>query len=157
MRRRRVGILLFPPSLGIPAFGSEAQARRGEGRGGGSSKRRTNVHVPHARPAWVFLDILIGILLISIIGVALSTGATWHNRALSHLADSRAATRLAESALISLQFGQHPTDKTIHLVPLRQPTEIPGTTWLEVTATINGRSASLTGLVPTQSLSGAGS
>jgi hypothetical protein len=97
-------------------------------------------------------------MIVSIIGLTLGAGATWHNRALAHLADARAASRLAESALTSLQSNQHPTNApTVHYHQIAQASDFPGMTWVEVNATVNGRSASLIGLVPTQSLAGGGS
>jgi Tfp pilus assembly protein PilX len=109
------------------------------------------------RLGWVLLDILMGMLIISVIGVTLGAGAAWHKRALSRLSDSRAALRVAESALTSLQAGQHVTASTVEFHPIAQGSDVRGMTWVQVSATINGRSAPLVGLVPSQSLSGGGS
>jgi hypothetical protein len=56
-----------------------------------------------------------------------------------------------------LQAGQHPSTGDVHYHSLPQTQQITGMTWIEVSATVNGRSATLVGLVPAQSLPGAGS
>jgi hypothetical protein len=106
---------------------------------------------------WVFLDVLVGLLILSIIGLTLGAGAAWHQRALGHLADTRAASRLAESALTSLQAGQHLSTSGVHYHALAGKQQISGMSWIEVSATFNGRSATLVGLVPSQSVAGGGS
>jgi hypothetical protein len=101
------------------------------------------------RRGWVFMDVVMAMILLSLVAAILSTAAGWHQRALRHLADSRAAVRAAESALISLQAGQiPPNDSTIFLHKLTASSDVPGKAWVEVDAKAGQRSASLIGLVP---------
>ena len=100
---------------------------------------------------WVFLDVLMGILIVAILAAILGLAAASHQRGLKHLADSGSATRLAESALISMQCGQSPSIPANCKLAVRQlsvPSEFPGRIWIEVDAAVNGRHASLVGLVP---------
>ena len=55
------------------------------------------------------MDVLMGIILVSIIAAMLSIAAGSHERAQRHLVDSRSAARLAESALFCMQSGQTPS------------------------------------------------
>jgi len=104
---------------------------------------------------WVFLEVLMAIVIVAILTAILGLAVVSHQRGLKHLADSRSATRLAESALISLQSGQSPSipagsNLAVHELPVSP--DIPGNVWIEVDATVNGRQASLVGLVPRNSL-----
>jgi len=97
-------------------------------------------------------------ILTAILGLAVAS----HQRGLKHLADSRSATRQAESALISMQSGQSPSipadvegkpstsNLAFHELPVSP--ELSSNVWIEVDATVNGRPASLVGLVPRNSL-----
>ena len=104
------------------------------------------------RPGWVFIDILMSLILIGLLATMLAAGANWHHRALTHLAESRAAFRLAESALISLQAAQPIDSSKFTCRQLSPSPDLPAMTWVQVTATVNGRSATLTGLVPKTNL-----
>ena len=118
-----------------------------------------------ARNGWVFLDVVMGIILVSFIAAILGAAADFHQRALRHLADSRAAVRLAESALLSMQSGQTPPsygDASLTFHRLSGSSDSPGKTWVRVEAAVGGRRASLVGLVPqnavpTERSSGGGS
>jgi type II secretory pathway pseudopilin PulG len=108
----------------------------------------------HSR-GWVFLDVVMAIMIVAILAAILGFAAASHQRGLKHLADSRSATRLAESALISMQSGQSPSipansNLAFHELPVSP--EFPGKVWIEVDAAVNGRQASLVGLVPRNSL-----
>ena len=100
----------------------------------------------------VFLiDVGIGLGLIAMVGVLLATAVRQQNQAMSRLGDSRAATRLAEDVLTSLQA--HTTapaggEATVQVV--RSPaTGLPGNVeWADVTVVYRGRSVRVTGLVP---------
>jgi hypothetical protein len=99
------------------------------------------------------------IMIVAILAALLSVADGSHQRALKHLADSRSATRLAESALISMQSGQSlsiPTDCDLAFRELSPSPGLPGQVWIEVDAAVNGRRASLVGLVPRNSLPHAG-
>jgi type II secretory pathway pseudopilin PulG len=109
------------------------------------------------RCGWVFIDVLMGIILVSIIAVMLGLAAGWHQRALKHLADSRSATRLAESALLSMETGQITGDAGLTIHRLSTPPQVPGKAWVEVDATVGNCRASLIGLVPQKTLPGGGS
>jgi type II secretory pathway pseudopilin PulG len=95
-----------------------------------------------------------GMIIISILGTLLSTAATKHDRAAHHLDDTRAATRQAESALLTMQAGQAAiTCESLTITKLPDSsTQIPGMTWVEVQATVNARTATLIGLVPESSI-----
>jgi hypothetical protein len=106
------------------------------------------------RRGWVFVDVVMGLILLGLSGTMLVVAANWHYRLLKHLADSRAATRLAESELISLQAGE-PVDQgkfAVHQLPTASGS--PGMQWVEVSATVDGRGASLVGLVPASAVHG---
>jgi|ERR1700678_2331059 hypothetical protein len=113
-----------------------------------------------ARRGWVFIDVVMAMILVSLIAAMLGAAADWHQRALRHLADSRSATRLAESAILSMQSGQTPPasgDAALTIHKLSNSSDIPGKTWVEVDATVGKRHASLVGLVPPNTLPGGGS
>jgi type II secretory pathway pseudopilin PulG len=119
--------------------------------GGGNSPQR----VTRAHRGWVFLDVLMAITIVAILTAILGLAVASHRRGLKHLADSRSATRLAESALISMQSGQSPSipansNLAFHELPVSP--DLPGDVWIEVEASVNGRPASLVGLVPRNSL-----
>lgn len=112
------------------------------------------------RRGWVFIDVVMAMILISLIAAMLGAAANWHQRALRHLADSRSATRLAESAILSMQSGQTPSrgsDAALTIHKLSDSSDIPGNAWVEVDATVGNRRASLVGLVPQNTLPGGGS
>jgi hypothetical protein len=112
------------------------------------------------RRGWVFLDVLMGMILISIIAATLGLAVGSYHRALMHLADLRSASTFAESALISLQTGETshvPLNVKLEFHTLPAPPGIPGQTWVEVETTVGSRHATLVGLVPQRSLPGGGS
>jgi hypothetical protein len=74
----------------------------------------------------------------------------YHHKALLKLADSRAATRLAERTLIALQTAAPaPAEGAVTLAPLAIPAP-PGYAWVDVAATVGAAQAHLTGLVPSK-------
>ncbi len=102
------------------------------------------------RHGWVFLDVLMGMTIVAFLGAILAAAAAMHQRAMQHLQDSRSATRLAESALLSMQSHQSPTTSSGgELIFQNLPdSQVPDMTWVEVRATVHDRTASLIGLVP---------
>ena len=106
------------------------------------------------RRGWVFVDVVMGLILLGLIGTMLAAAATWHYRLLQHLADSRAATRAAESALVSMQAGEPVGQGKFAVHALPTASDSPGMQWVEVSATVDGRSASLVGLVPAKAVHG---
>src|SRR5271168_3978959 len=107
-----------------------------------------------ARRGWVFIDVMMAIILVTLIAAMLGAAADWHQRALRHLVDSRSATRMAESAILSMQSGQSPSDAGLIFHRLSAPSDSPGKTWVQVEATVGNRRASLVGLVPQNALPG---
>jgi type II secretory pathway pseudopilin PulG len=96
-------------------------------------------------------DALVGLLIIAALAAALAVGLGRQRRATTRLADSREATRLAERALVALQSDRAPptagAEETIVVAKLSGASST-GQQWVEVTATVRARSASLIGLVP---------
>lgn len=99
-------------------------------------------------PGWVFLDVVMALAIIAILAAILGAAAAARQRALHHLADSRAADRLAEAALISLQTGQAAPAGSIVIRDLSTASPVPAQSWIEVHATVNNRQADIIGLVP---------
>jgi Tfp pilus assembly protein PilX len=113
-----------------------------------------------ARRGWVFIDVVMAMILVSLIAAMLGVAADWHQRALRHLADSRSATRLAESAILSMQSGETPSqsgDAGVTISKLSDASDVPGKAWVRVEATVGNRRSSLVGLVPQNVSSGGGS
>ncbi|HEX4055649.1 MAG TPA: type II secretion system protein [Tepidisphaeraceae bacterium] len=102
------------------------------------------------RRGFVFIDVLMGMIIVSILGAILGGAAAMHQRSLKHLDATRAASHLAESALLSMQSGQPPraAEKKSLAIHELSSADVPGMSWVEVRATVHGRSASLVGLVP---------
>jgi hypothetical protein len=107
------------------------------------------------RAGWVFIDVLTGIILVGALAIILTAGARRQERGIHRLADTRAAYRLAESTLISLQGGQSPTmpdDSRLLIHELSPCAEKPGMSWAEVQTTINGQQAGVIGVIPKNAL-----
>ncbi len=100
------------------------------------------------RRGWVFLDVLSGLVIVAILAGTLGAAVAARERALHHLADIRAAQRLAESALICLQSGEVAPAEGVAVRDLADAPANPQNKWVEVTATVNGRQAQIVGLVP---------
>src|SRR5438045_2380792 len=96
-----------------------------------------------------FLDVLLGLVLIGLLGTIMAGTATRTVRADQRLADSRAATRAAERVLVILQSGAappKPDDGT--LVTVTRPDAQTGDrVWVRVDAVVNGRTGTLYGLL----------
>jgi hypothetical protein len=78
----------------------------------------------------------------------LGAAAAARERALHHLGETRAAVQLAESALISLQSGEAAPAGRISIHELPTESNIAGMVWVQVQTTVNGRQATLVGLIP---------
>ena len=101
------------------------------------------------RNGWVFIDVLVGIMLVVILAAILSTAAGMERRSIRHLDDSRAACHLAESALLSMSGGKPlAAGAPVSVRELRGSPQIDGMKWIEVQAKVNGCAASLVGCVP---------
>ena len=118
---------------------------------------------------WIFMDVLTAMMIVAILAGLLGAAVAAQDRALHHLADSRAAMRLAESTLISLQagdtvapapgngnpgesrgggFANGPSAGNVTIRQLSTDSSAAGMVWVQVQATVNGRHAALVGLVP---------
>jgi type II secretory pathway pseudopilin PulG len=103
------------------------------------------------RRAFMLLDAIVGLAILALLGVIIAAEMSWHARAAQRLANIRAASELAESALFDLQQGHplHPdggNDQT-KVEQLAGGDPIPHSAWVRVTATHDGQSALLVGLV----------
>jgi len=105
---------------------------------------------------FLLADALTGLIILSTLGVVLFTAVGRQRHASQSLAGSRAALRLAESAVTSLQLGhspQLPAEARVKIVAL--PTAaIAGHHWVSVAVTQDRHTAALTALVPDSSQGG---
>jgi len=97
------------------------------------------------------VDVITGLILVAALAAALAVAAGRQRRAITRLADSRAALHFAERAIASLQTGaalpDPGADEKIVVESLTD--EAPaGQRWVRVTATVRERSFDLVGLVP---------
>jgi hypothetical protein len=96
-------------------------------------------------------DILVGFAVVLILAAALAVSLKRRQAVVDHLADSRAATRVAEQTLTALQSGQAApmgdAETKIEIRPAgAAAADVAGLRWVTVEITRNGRKASLTGL-----------
>lgn len=109
---------------------------------------------PDRRRGIVMLDVLVGLALVSALAATLILLASRQRRVSVGLADVRAAGRAAEAALADLQAGRPPTPgpgeavEVVRAATGGADAAPAGRAWVTVKATMNGRTASLTGLVP---------
>ena len=114
---------------------------------------RSRSPAQHRRRAGFFItDSVVGFLLIGVLGLVMVVGVTTAAKAHRRLADSAAATVAAEQAMALLRDRQ-PVPQSLGevAVQVRAATggqAVAGHRWIEVTATRNGRTATLVGLVP---------
>lgn len=116
----------------------------------------------HRRRAFIFADAVIGLTVIGIIAGLLAVAVNRQHAAMSRLANSRAASDLAQSAVSTLQQGRaFPGDPRIEVLVLAPPQEaggeaisnvIGGKRWVQVRATLNGHTEQLIALVPKEKL-----
>jgi len=104
---------------------------------------------------WVLFEAITAVLLIGMMAVLLAVAQRQRDRGLKALADARAASRAAESALTLMQSGAgRPAAQTgeakITVTELPQAADVPGMEWVSVQAELAGRTAELVGLVPRQ-------
>ncbi len=94
--------------------------------------------------------------LMALIAVLLAVAVGRHHRGADRLAGSRAAVNLAEDGLTALQAAQPlpqvPAGATIDVQKLDHPSNVEGAVWASVQTKINGRTATLTGLVRASAL-----
>ena len=96
-------------------------------------------------------DAVMALALVAIVGILLAVSVNRQQRASNRLAESRASVSLAEQTLTSLQSGQStpkvPEGAEIRVNRLDTPSGAGGLVWATVETKVDGRSASLTGLV----------
>jgi type II secretory pathway pseudopilin PulG len=104
------------------------------------------------RRGFMVMDAAAGLFLIGLVATLLVTSVSRQQSASRRLGDTRDAMRAAEDALIRLQTGQPaPTtdDRTTFLVrDLPDASPVSRMRWIEISAMVNGRKATVTGLVP---------
>ena len=104
------------------------------------------------RCGFVMADVLTGIALLVVLSGAMIVAQSARSHAAQKFADTRAAVRLAERALIELQNGRPlPTDAPdakLEVAPLAAEAGVAGRKWIEVRATLRSQKAVLCGLVP---------
>jgi hypothetical protein len=101
----------------------------------------------------MIMDMMMGFFILGVLMTLMAVGLRSHHEAAIRLANARAACNAAEEALTDLQQGR-PASQQVQVDRLPGGTVVPDFTWVRVTATIEGRSASLTGLAKTTALKG---
>jgi Tfp pilus assembly protein PilX len=107
----------------------------------------------HRRRGFLELDILAGLVIVGALTLALAAVLGRQHRAVQKLADTRAATQLAESVLTELQAGRaqpKPGGEADVSVEVR-----PAGDWVEVDVTVRGARATLVGPAPQAPAGGA--
>jgi hypothetical protein len=103
------------------------------------------------RRAFFAADLIIALGLTVTVGTLLVVAVSRHNRGADRLAETREAVSLAENTMIALQTGQpipHAAQgQKIQVQKLDTPSGVEGMAWATVKTVVNGRSATLTGLV----------
>ena len=114
------------------------------------------------RTGYMAADAIMALAIAAILLTVLTVAVARQRRGSERLADSRAAVRLAEETITALQAGAAPPaappGTTVQVRPLTTPHELnppPGSTWVEVTVTFNGRTSHLAGLVRADAAKGA--
>jgi type II secretory pathway pseudopilin PulG len=100
---------------------------------------------------YVYLDVLMAMILLSILSGILFFAVHSQQAGLRQLSNSREASRLAESALTSVQAGQLPLvplDCLVIYHPLPDASPSSQTVWLDVRATVRGKTADIIGVAP---------
>ena len=105
-------------------------------------KRRTT------HKAFLTIDVLAGLIMLSVLAVILSVGFTQRFRSAARLSNAREAARLAENALLDLRQNPaaKPASPDVVVTPLPEGESQP-LRWVTVRATVHGRSVSLVGVV----------
>ena len=96
-------------------------------------------------------DFMIGLGLTMIVGTLLVVAVNRQSRGTDRLAQTRAAVSLADRTITALQTGdavpQAGEGEKIEVQKLDTPSGVKGMAWAAVKTQVNGRSATLTGLV----------
>jgi hypothetical protein len=106
------------------------------------------------RRGFLFADAMVGLAIVAMLATLLAVAVNRQQRARERLADSRAAERLAEYVLLSLQHGQPippaPADTTIDIHPATGGIAPAGFAWKIVQTHVHSQAAELIGLTPTR-------
>ena len=97
------------------------------------------------RRGFMMIDMLAGIILLTAMATMLAASAGLRERNAQHLSDQRAALQIAEQTLFS---GKAPEKTPAQITIRRSTTRIGQREWIEVSVLLNGRHATLAGLVP---------
>ncbi len=97
-------------------------------------------------------EVIIAIAIVSFVMVLFSIAIGRQFKGSQRLNDSRAATLLAEQTMVALQSGTEapsvPEKGQLKVTALDTASTVKGLKWATVDVQINGRSASLTGMIP---------
>lgn len=106
--------------------------------------------------AFFLTDAIVGLGILAVLGVVLATEVGWHTQAMQKLANRRAASHLAESAVFQLQQGRRLPNVTgqVTVQPLTNLGAVPRYQWVRVVANDEGQTAALVGLVRRDALGG---
>ena len=111
-------------------------------------RRSTN----DSRAGFIMTDLVIGLGLVTVVGLLLSGAVGRAASTEQRMADQRAAARVAERAMLDLQHRQPvPSlggDVRIIVRPVAGDTAPTGFKWTAIDATVRGRRATLIGLIP---------
>jgi type II secretory pathway pseudopilin PulG len=100
-------------------------------------------------------EVIVSIAIVSFVMVLFTIAIGRQSKGSQRLNDSRAATLLAEQTMVALQSGSAapnaPADAQLKVTALDTASAVKGLKWATVDAQVNGRSATLTGMVPAKS------
>ncbi len=116
---------------------------------GGRHRRRHAFHRGERRRGSLAVDAVFGLAIIGIVAVLFVKSSRATRAARDHLADARAAGRLAERAMLAAAAGR-PVPDGCRVAALAGTDAPAGRTWATAEATVRGRRATLVGLVPTE-------
>ncbi len=104
------------------------------------------------RRGFLLIDAVTALVVVGILGVALAMTLHHHHRAERALSDGRTALRLAERALVMMQYEQtrpRSTEQTIISVrPIPDAPAVEDDVWVTVTVEYADRRAEVIGLAP---------
>jgi len=96
----------------------------------------------------MLIEVLAGIFLLLALAMALGASVALRARNAQHLSDQRAALAIAQQVLTE---GVAPVESPAQISIHRGDKRIGNRQWVDVSVTLNGRHASLSGLAPVES------
>jgi hypothetical protein len=99
------------------------------------------------RRGFMMMDVMAGIFLLTALAGALAVATNLRQRNAQHLADQRAAMRIAQDALAT---GQAPGNPPAKISIARTGKRVGQREWIEVTVVFNGRHSAIAGLSPAE-------